>query len=547
MAAGGAPNTPGNVPPPFTHGASQPADSDGIAVEAWEAPRRRPKQHHPGLIVRAWKQWQQARVVITKLLRGGFAGIEGKWWRDLLLESPPWLVSLVIHFTGIVVLGLLAVGVHQHIVKEIEVEIAPPEDYSKEVFAESLGSQLQQPMAGPILEEFNPLLDPSYSLSDLPAVDDPLAAPPIATEPGEDGSSLLSAIEAPSIGLALSGRQAGFKEALIAAYGGTRTTQQAVDDALKWLARQQRSDGLWSLRGPYQDGAFQENQLSATAMAMLAFLGDGKTHLNENPYRRNIQKALRALLKLQGGEGQFFIEETLNNHRLYTHAQCTIALCELFAMTEDSHVREAAARAVKYCIDIQSPQGGWRYFPGQDSDMSVTGWFVMALQSARMAGLEVPQDTLYRVGGFIDSVGDQEQILYSYVPHQVATPSMTAEAVLCRQYLGWQKDDHRLRASVDYLNDHPVNWEERNVYYWYYATQVLHHMGGEPWVKWNKVMRQIVPEHQVSKGRERGSWDPAGDQWGGTAGRLYTTCLSTYMLEVYYRHLPLYGAKLASQ
>src|SRR5690606_32247929 len=114
-------------------------------------------------------------------------------------------------------------------------------------------------------------------------------APPIATELGEDGSSLLSAIEAPSIGLALSGRQAGYKKALIAAYGGTRTTQQAVEDALKWLARQQRHDGLWSLRGPYQDGAFQENQLSATAMAMLAFLGDGKTHLNENPYRRNIQ------------------------------------------------------------------------------------------------------------------------------------------------------------------------------------------------------------------------------------------------------------------
>jgi hypothetical protein len=31
------------------------------------------------------------------------------------------------------------------------------------------------------------------------------------------------------------------------------------------------------------------------------------------------------------------------------------------------------------------------------------------------------------------------------------------------------------------------------------------------------------------------------------AGRLYTTCLSTYMLEVYYRHLPLYGAELAAR
>ena len=32
--------------------------------------------------------------------------------------------------------------------------------------------------------------------------------------------------------------------------------------------------------------------------------------------------------------------------------------------------------------------------PAIDSDMSVTGWFVMALQSARMAGIEVPSPAL---------------------------------------------------------------------------------------------------------------------------------------------------------
>ena len=31
------------------------------------------------------------------------------------------------------------------------------------------------------------------------------------------------------------------------------------------------------------------------------------------------------------------------------------------------------------------------------------------------------------------------------------------------------------------------------------------------------------------------------DQWGQHGGRLYTTCLSIYMLEVYYRHLPIYN------
>ena len=89
-----------------------------------------------------------------------------------------------------------------------------------------------------------------------------------------------------------------------------------------------------------------------------------------------------------------------------------------------------------------------------------------------------------------------------------------------------------------------MNWNEQDVYYWYYATQMLHHMGGEWWNKWNQVMRQTVPEHQTKIGREKGSWSPSDDAWGHQGGRLFTTCLSIYMLEVYYRHLPIYKSTL---
>ena len=98
----------------------------------------------------------------------------------------------------------------------------------------------------------------------------------------------------------------------------------------------------------------------------------------------------------------------------------------------------------------------------------------------------------------------------------------------------------RLRSGVDYLLANLPDWDKRNVYYWYYATQVCHHMEGEDWQKWNEVMRQLLPEHQEKRGGERGSWDPNGDRWGDAGGRLYVTCLSLYTLEVYYRHLPIY-------
>jgi hypothetical protein len=57
-------------------------------------------------------------------------------------------------------------------------------------------------------------------------------------------------------------------------------------------------------------------------------------------------------------------------------------------------------------------------------------------------------------------------------------------------------------------------------------------------------MREILPNKQEKKGPEMGSWHPTGgkaDQWGYHGGRLYVTCLSIYILEVYYRHLPLYA------
>jgi hypothetical protein len=215
-------------------------------------------------------------------------------------------------------------------------------------------------------------------------------------------------------------------------------------------------------------------------------------------------------------------------------------MCELYALTEDSMVREAANKAVHYCVKIQSAQGGWRYEPYRDADMSVTGWFVMALESARMAQLEVPTTTFDRIGEFLNSVGSDGGSRYAYQEGDRVTPPMTAEALLCRQYLGWPRDEPRLQKGVRYLGEYPVNWRRPNVYHWYYATQVMHHMGGEPWVKWNKVMRQRVPERQEKRGPERGSWSPEQDAWAMSAGRLYMTCLSTYMLEVYYRHLPLY-------
>ena len=333
----------------------------------------------------------------------------------------------------------------------------------------------------------------------------------------------------------------GSRTALLGKYGGNATTESSVDKALDWLAKQQKADGLWSLMGPYADGATEENVAAATAMALLAFQGRGTTH-RTGQHNKVVKKGWDALLKQQSKDGDF-VRNASTHQKLYAQAQCTIALCELYGMTGDSVYRAPADLAVKYAVKAQDAAGGgWRYTPGQDSDTSVTGWYVMALQSAKMGKLDVPQDTLDKISRYLDSVASPDG-KYAYTVGTFSTPAVTAEGYLCRQYLGWKKDDQRLVDGVSALNSNRVNYNaaDRDVYYWYYATQACHHMEGDIWNKWNAAMKQEVPTHQVKNGAQAGSWDPAGDKWGTTGGRLYVTCLSVYMLEVYYRHLPLYS------
>ena len=367
----------------------------------------------------------------------------------------------------------------------------------------------------------------SRRLSEVEQVpsDDPLLSPHSDLLQVPDQLMATAPFETPSIGLALTGREQGMKNTLLLAYGGDQNTELSVYLALEWLSRQQGRDGSWRLDGPYSEGSSGEivNRLAATSMALLAFQGAGFTPTStrqmispngqkiEVDYRKVLRRGWKVMLGWQDKNGCFYRKSRVDHahHKLYSQAQATIALCELYAMTRDSEYRRAAQRAVNYCCEIQDrdgvyPDGGWKYDEGQESDMSVTGWFVMALQSARMAGLDVPSDVFSRIEEFLDSVTD-EGSFYCYMPGAYAKHSLTAEGLLCRQYMGWDRDDPRLIKGVEYLIDRPIAWNDTNTYYWYYATQVMHHMEGDYWYGWNEVMKQENPSetgNQRSRTRE---------------------------------------------
>ena len=459
----------------------------------------------------------------------------------ILRASPAWTMSLAIHTLLLVALAIWIVRLPEREKFSLELGFgttdgAPGSPGTEEAIVEVPGEETP-----PVEEAPN---EPAEAVATTPP-EEPTSEPE-ANEPTLQAQMPAAAV--PGIRVALSGREPGRRDGFLGANGGSVATEAAVTAALEWIVRQQKKDGLWSMQGPYLNGGSQENRLAATAMALLALQGAGQTHL-VGEHQAVVASAWKKLLAGQQRNGSFDVGRLPAQHELYSHAQVTIALCELYGMTRDAELAEPAERALAYCLAAQGPNGGWRYEPGKDGDMSVTGWYMMALKSAEMAGMEVPPEAFERIEGFLDLVATQEGRRYGYRRENLlrdaspVTAAVSAEGLLCRQYLGWAQNDPRIIAGLEaIMEEKPLDFGgDKDVYAWYYITQVAHHTQGRPWARWNARVRAELPSRQLSTGKERGSWDPALDRWGSIGGRLFVTCFSTWMLEVYYRHLPLYG------
>ncbi|MDR0522243.1 MAG: terpene cyclase/mutase family protein [Planctomycetaceae bacterium] len=361
-------------------------------------------------------------------------------------------------------------------------------------------------------------------------------------------------------GLNLSGRSWNSRQAMLANGGGNGQSDEAVLAGLRWLVKVQQPDGSWALantpfvRFPQAAPKSREDTAAATAMALLAFQGYGIAPETENKgmpdeFRRPVQRGWQYLLKQQQENGSFFVPKSApDNHRFYTHGLCTAALCDLLAMTGGdgkAALREPAQRAVNYCVQYQSVgQGGWRYHADRfspQSDISVTGWIVFAMKTGQAAGLDVPPQTFRNAAAFLDAMETKNQYRYRAEEPEPRI-SMTAEALFCRMLLGWRRDNPRLAAGVKLMGQSPPAFDDhyrRDVYYWFFASQTLFHYGGEEWETWNGLLRNQLVKYQDKAGTETGSWNPrlpVRDAWGIQYGRLYTTCLSLYILETYYRY-----------
>jgi len=330
--------------------------------------------------------------------------------------------------------------------------------------------------------------------------------------------------------------------------GRSKESEQAVERALTWLVEHQRSDGSWSFDhrdGPCRGrcnmhGSLDKSPYAATGMALLALLGAGHTH-QQGEHKQAVQAGAAYLvgsIEVRNAKGSLHQP----GGTMYGHAIATLAVCEAYGMTHDNDLREPAQRLVNFIVFAQDPVGGgWRYMPRQAGDTSVFGWQLLALKTAHEAYLRVPASTIKKAAHFLDGVQAGGGSTYGYTKpgDGMATTSI---GLLSRMLLGAEQDDPALRRGIKKIAAHGP--QRDNLYFDFFAAQVLHHAGGKPWEEWNPRLREWLVHAQESEGHAAGSWYVRRSPFAERGGRLYCTCLAALNLEIYYRRPPLYGPKL---
>lgn len=476
---------------------------------------------------------------------------------------PSWLVSMVIHAVLLLVLAFISFG--PDIKEKIVKMTIPPEDEPEvieefeiediqEVDITDFSDVMPTPDAQPMMTE-TPIEDVNLStdIDAAPLKIDDFVDYSDRTAPKNAIGQEIGTLK----GTGLSGRGAAARGQMIGQYGGNEASEAAVARALEWFAKHQLPDGGWSFDHRVgacggrcsHPGSAAEARNGATAMAVLPFLGAGQTHM-EGKYKQNVGGAmdyLVASMKVTPNGGAL----NEGGGSMYSHGLASIALCEGYAMTKDKRLLGPAQQAIYFIVYAQDPVGGgWRYSPRTPGDTSVVGWQLMALKSGHMAYLQVPPATIQGSIKFLDNVGAESGAFYGYT-----TPgrgkATTAIGLLCRMYLGWDKDNPAIERGHQYLAQEgpSIQGNRASMYYNYYATQVMRHLEGEEWDKWNVVMRDgLVNSQNVDKeSHEYGSWHFDGDHGADRGGRVYCTSLATMILEVYYRHMPIYQKAAATE
>jgi hypothetical protein len=305
----------------------------------------------------------------------------------------------------------------------------------------------------------------------------------------------------------------------------------AVSQGISYLATTQEPDGSWS------SGRYGKN-VAITALACLAMMSDG--HIpGRGELGDVVDRGVEFILNSSADSG--LITSEANNGPMYGHGFATLFLGEVYGMTPGgdnaraNRIHEALVKAVRLIEQTQNDEGGWRYNPvPYDADVSVTICQIMALRSARNAGIDVNAQVIDRAVEYVRMCQNADGgFKYQLGSGNSAWPR-TAAGVAALFYAGIYEDD-AIDNGLEYLTKNALPGRAsatRSHYFYgqYYAVQAMYLAGDEHWALWWPAIRSELIAAQT----DDGSWDDR------SVGKPYGTAMSLIVLQMPKRYLPIF-------
>ncbi|TWU12651.1 Prenyltransferase and squalene oxidase repeat protein [Symmachiella macrocystis] len=318
-----------------------------------------------------------------------------------------------------------------------------------------------------------------------------------------------------------------------------RRVDAAINRALEYLAKTQKPNGCW------ESDAYGEST-ATTSLGVMAFLAAGHVP-GEGPYADNIDRGIQWVIDHQR-TGQYdagLIAFRTSHGPMYSHGVSTLMLAEVAGMVSKERakpVRTALEKAIRVILNAQNVpksernNGGWRYqVRSSDSDLSVSGWQLLALRAAKNLGCDVPAENIDRAVAYIKRCSSAADGGFAYQPGGSVTSVRTGTGILALEICGEHHSQEALRGA-DYLLENPLDYDETYYFYGvYYCGVGMFQMGGKYWTAMQDQIRDVLLEKQSADG----SWT-AGNGSEKRIGRVYTTTMAVLSLAVEYQYLPIY-------
>ncbi len=294
----------------------------------------------------------------------------------------------------------------------------------------------------------------------------------------------------------------------------------AITRALNYLAARQNEDGSWG----------EKYRAAETSLALMAFMVKGHFP-GRGTYGAKLDKGVAYLLRRgQEGGGYFGTQQ----QGMYEHGLATLALSEVWGESDRDEVKDSLKKAVKVILGAQNHEGGWRYgATPQDADISVTVMQIVALTSAKEAGIHVPDEVFNRATAYV--LACQHPLGgFAYQPRQEPGFARTAAGVLSLCMAG-HRNSQAMQSGINWLVKQPDTKFANSEYYFYghyYAIQSMYQAGEAGYQAWYPKIRDAL----LPKQRPDGCWQSSE---GGTTS-CYATSMAVLILGVPYRFLPIY-------